>query len=151
MPEPIGLRNARAVCALALTLWIGAVVHFAVAITPAIFSGFPDRGGEIVETLFPGYFQFGLVTAGLALLAALWGWLAAGWLRTQRESWRVLWALLTLALVAANAYALRPTVHAASAGEFGFWHGLSMAANAVAAVTALAGAAVSFSSSRVVR
>jgi hypothetical protein len=54
---------------LILALWVGGIAVFTFIITPAIFRSFDrDQAGEIVGKLFPGYFQYNLVIAALALI-----------------------------------------------------------------------------------
>ncbi|MGC2062883.1 MAG: DUF4149 domain-containing protein [Thermodesulfovibrionales bacterium] len=57
---------------LILGLWTGGVFIFTFVVTPAIFKTYSrDKAGDIVGTLFPPYFIFTIVIAGLALLLLL--------------------------------------------------------------------------------
>lgn len=54
---------------LILGLWTGGVFIFTFVVTPVIFRTYGrDQAGDIVGTLFPPYFMFTIVIAGLALL-----------------------------------------------------------------------------------
>lgn len=54
---------------LCLSLWIGGMVLFTFIVTPAIFRSYDrDQAGQIVGTLFDGYFLYLLVLSGLALV-----------------------------------------------------------------------------------
>ena len=53
---------------LILALWAGGMVLFTFIVTPVIFHSFDrDQAGEIVGSLFPGYFLYLLVLSVLAL------------------------------------------------------------------------------------
>jgi uncharacterized membrane protein len=55
---------------LAVSLWVGGAALFTFILTPAIFRGYSrDEAGRIVGVLFPGYFRWGLVCGGVALLS----------------------------------------------------------------------------------
>lgn len=57
---------------LILGLWTGGVFIFTFVLTPVLFSTYGrDQAGDIVGTLFPPYFIFTIVIAGLALLLLL--------------------------------------------------------------------------------
>ena len=52
-----------------LSLWVGGMALFTFIVTPAIFRSYRrDLAGQIVGTLFDGYFVYILVLSGLALL-----------------------------------------------------------------------------------
>ncbi len=52
---------------LSLSLWVGGMSIFTFLVTPAIFRSFDrDRAGEIVGSLFPGYFFYTLVLSAVA-------------------------------------------------------------------------------------
>lgn len=58
------------VCRLAVALWVGGSALFTFLLTPAIFRNEKrDAAGRIVGYLFPGYFRWGLVCGGVALVA----------------------------------------------------------------------------------
>ncbi|MDA8098615.1 MAG: DUF4149 domain-containing protein [Nitrospiraceae bacterium] len=84
---------------LTLAFWTGGMSMFTFIVTPAIFRSYSrDRAGEIVGTLFPGYFLTLLVLSGLAILFFL---LKGGGF--QNASSRASLILLILAL-AMNCY-----------------------------------------------
>lgn len=57
---------------LAISFWIGGAAIFTLLLTPIIFkSQGRDAAGQIVGILFPGYFRWGLVCGGCALLCNL--------------------------------------------------------------------------------
>lgn len=57
---------------LAIACWVGGASLFTFVLTPAIFKAYGrDMAGEIVGTLFPGYFQWGLFCGVIALAAIL--------------------------------------------------------------------------------
>lgn len=134
----------RTLYGLVMACWLGAMAYFSAILTPTLLRAFPDRFGEIVAALFPGYFGLGEVLAGIAVLAA-----ASEWLLFRRSAartgvgWRVLVAALALAAVTYNAEILLPQAHAArGTADFHRLHGLSMTLNLVAAVLALIGAVI---------
>jgi len=54
---------------LVLALWVGGIAAFTFIVTPVIFRSFGrDLAGKVVGELFPGYFLYNLILAGLALL-----------------------------------------------------------------------------------
>ncbi|MHB8881067.1 MAG: DUF4149 domain-containing protein [Thermodesulfovibrionales bacterium] len=80
---------------LILGLWIGGVSVFTFIVTPAIFRTYGrDKAGEIVGTLFPPYFLFTIVIAGLALLLVL-----AAYPALTRTAFKVSVGLAALSLV----------------------------------------------------
>lgn len=55
---------------LAIACWIGGAALFTFVLTPIIFMSYDrDMAGGIVGTLFPGYFQWGVVCGAIALVA----------------------------------------------------------------------------------
>lgn len=57
---------------LGISLWTGGAALFTLLLTPIIFkTQSRDLAGQIVGVLFPGYFRWGLVCGGCALLANL--------------------------------------------------------------------------------
>ena len=55
---------------LAVAFWVGGVAIFTFVLTPLIFRSYGrDTAGQIVGTLFPGYFRWGLVCGSVALAA----------------------------------------------------------------------------------
>ena len=57
---------------LAVAFWVGGVAIFTFVLTPLIFRGYGrDTAGQIVGTLFPGYFRWGLVCGSVTLAALL--------------------------------------------------------------------------------
>ena len=86
---------------ISLALWTGGIALFTFIVTPAIFRAFDrDQAGEIVGTLFPGYFLYLLALSALAL--ALCFLLGAD--QTTR-SFRASLLLLVFAVII-NAYVL---------------------------------------------
>ncbi|HEY8450035.1 MAG TPA: DUF4149 domain-containing protein [Bacillota bacterium] len=148
MTTAAGPSWTRAACGVLLAAWLGAFVHYSLLVTPVLFERFPDRAGDLVAALFPGYFRFGIVLGGLAALLAGWHWLATGWSRQRADTWRLVWALVVVVALAANAYVVEPLVAAAGPETFGRLHGLSMLLNLVAGVAALAGSWVCFAPPR---
>lgn len=54
---------------VSLALWTGGMALFTFIVTPAIFRSFErDQAGEIVGSLFPGYFLYLLALSALALV-----------------------------------------------------------------------------------
>jgi putative copper export protein len=57
---------------LAIAFWVGGVAIFTFVLTPIIFrSNSRDTAGQIVGTLFPGYFRWGLACGTVALFSLL--------------------------------------------------------------------------------
>ncbi len=55
-----------------LSLWAGGICIFTFVVTPVIFKSYArDMAGQIVGTLFPGYFAYLLVLSVLALILLL--------------------------------------------------------------------------------
>lgn len=55
---------------LAVACWIGGASLFTFVLTPILFESYDrDTAGDIVGTLFPGYFQWGMVCGVIALAA----------------------------------------------------------------------------------
>lgn len=126
------------VCRLALALWTGGAALFTFMLTPAIFESYDrDQAGAIVGVLFPGYFMWGLVFGGVALLALILS-------RREKKALpaAILGVMLTVAVVQCfviepRAAALKkeipsfvttPPEHPARA-EFRKLHGISMGVN----------------------
>lgn len=131
---------------VALAWWTGMALYFGGSATPAIFARFPrPQAGQIVETLFPGYYRTAVATALVLLVVGLWR-LAAG--RT-RAGLALALIVVMLALGLVGAFVLQPRIHAlrlqaAQAGpdaplppEFGRLHGLSAAASGLSLLSAL--------------
>lgn len=146
--EPDGVRLGRIVCGFMLSAWCGAAVLYTLFITPALFERMGSQAGAAVAAIFPGYFQFGSIVCGIALLTALWAWLPAGSMRTRRDGWRMLWSLVAWGSVMVNVLVVYPLVQAADVASFGQLHGLSLALNGLSFVSALFGATLSFSPAR---
>ena len=63
---------ASAVYRLALSLWVGGIALFTFVVTPVIFRMHGrDAAGKIVGSIFPVYFRYCLVLAGLAVVARI--------------------------------------------------------------------------------
>lgn len=59
---------------LAISLWVGGNAIFTLLLTPILFrTESRDTAARIVGTLFPGYFRWGLVCGGVALICQLLG------------------------------------------------------------------------------
>ncbi len=57
---------------LAISFWIGGVAIFTFVLTPILFKAYDrDMAGQIVGTLFPAYFRWGLGCGAAGLLALL--------------------------------------------------------------------------------
>ena len=57
---------------LTLAFWVGGAALFTFVLTPTLFrTQSRDLAGTIVGVLFPGYFRWGLVCGGIALLCLL--------------------------------------------------------------------------------
>jgi hypothetical protein len=74
---------AQALYHIAISFWTGGATLFTLVLTPIIFkTQTRDLAGQIVGTLFPGYFRWGLACGVCALLARLFmkerGLLAVG-------------------------------------------------------------------------
>lgn len=140
-------RVLRTLYGVLMAVWVGAMAYFSALLTPTLMRVFPERFGEIVAALFPGYFRLGEILAGAAVLAAVAEWRAVGGAPERKGAlWRLLIAAVALGVVAYNREILLSQAHAAR-GTDAFWrlHGLSMALNVVAAVLALAGSVISYS------
>jgi uncharacterized membrane protein len=84
---------------LSLALWTGGMALFTFIVTPAIFRSYGrDMAGQIVGTLFPGYFAYNLAISAAALVLFF---LAAQGRATLL--YRLSLFLLTAAIIA-NAY-----------------------------------------------
>jgi len=63
-----------AIYRLALAFWVGGAALFTFVLTPTLFKGLDrDMAGNIVGLLFPGYFRWGLICGGIALVCLLLG------------------------------------------------------------------------------
>ncbi len=61
-----------AIYRLALAFWVGGAALFTFVLTPTLFKGLDrDMAGNIVGLLFPGYFRWGLICGGIALICLL--------------------------------------------------------------------------------
>jgi hypothetical protein len=57
---------------LSLSLWVGGTAIFTLMLTPIIFKSYSrDIAGQIVGTLFPSYFRWGLACGACALICRL--------------------------------------------------------------------------------
>lgn len=80
---------------LALALWVGGMAIYTFVMTPAVFRSFNrDMAGQIVGTLFPGYFEYTLTLSALAFILLI----VTAPLRTNQLS-RISFILAVLALV----------------------------------------------------
>lgn len=133
---------APAVYRLALALWVGGMSVFSFVVTPVIFrTQTRESAGRIVGAIFPFYFRFCLLSAGLALAArALAGMAFSG----ARQLAGTALIILSVAILAYHTYGLAPrmaavreAIHAREAvpeddtarREFARLHGVSMTLN----------------------
>ena len=59
-------------CRLAVAFWVGGVAIFTFVLTPIIFkTQSRDMAGQIVGTLFPAYFRWGLACGTIALVSVI--------------------------------------------------------------------------------
>ncbi|MEW6048819.1 MAG: DUF4149 domain-containing protein [Bacillota bacterium] len=132
---------------VALAWWTGTALYFGGSATPAIFARFPRaQAGQIVETIFPGYYRTAVVSALVLLAVGLWR-VAAG---RPRAGLALALIVVMLALGLVGAFVLQPRIHAlrmqaAQAGpdaplppQFGRLHGLSVVASGLSVLAALA-------------
>ena len=135
---------------MALATWTGASLYFSFVATPAIFGRFERPvAGDVVGTLFPGYYRLALVSA-TAMAAAAAARVTAG---RPAAALALMLAVAVLVANAVGALALQPRIHElrlqlrapgdhAPAPEvqqaFGRLHGLSMALNLLAFLAAVA-------------
>ena len=135
---------ASALYRLALSLWVGGIALFTFVVTPVIFrTQGRDAAGKIVGAVFPLYFRYGLLLAGIALLARIFAGEAFHGARQWAGTFLVVTALL---LTGYQAFGLTPRMERAkqsltSSGtapaddparkEFSRLHGISMVANLV--------------------
>ena len=132
---------------VALAWWTGTALYFGGSATPAIFARFPrPQAGQIVETIFPGYYRTAVATALVLLAVGLWR-VAAG---RPRAGVALALVVVMLAMGLLGAFVLQPRIHAlrvqaAQAGpdaplppEFGRLHGLSVVASGLSLLSALA-------------
>ena len=135
---------APALYRLALALWVGGMSVFSFVVTPVIFrTQTRESAGRIVGAIFPFYFRFCLLAAGLALAArALAGMAFSG----ARQLAGTALIVLSVAILAYHTYGLAPrmaavreSIHAREAvpgedparREFARLHGVSMTLNLV--------------------
>ncbi len=103
----------RAVYLLALAVWVGTLVFFSFAATPAIFTTLPrEEAARAVAALFPVYYVTGWVAGGLALAATL-GLAALTRAFGPLPRWRAAVLVLMLALSAYAGLVVLPEVRAA--------------------------------------
>jgi uncharacterized membrane protein len=135
---------AAAVYRMALSLWVGGIALFTFVVTPILFrTQGRDAAGKIVGAIFPTYFRYVMVLAGIALLARIFDGEAFHGGRQWAGTVLIVTALL---LTGYQAYGLAPrmerikqSVHSfetaapgdAARKEFGRLHGFSMVANLV--------------------
>lgn len=102
-----------ALCLLAVAVWLGTLVFFSFAATPAIFATLPrDEAARAVSALFPAYYATQWVAGALALAALLV--LAAAARRFGRaDAWRAGLLALMLALSLYAGLVVLPEVRAA--------------------------------------
>ena len=123
----------------ALGVWLGSIVFFSFVAAPTTFDVLGDDAGQVVNAIFPKYYDFGFGLGAVAFLAAV----VAGTL-TSFDA--VLVALLALVVVGAalDGYArwvLIPKMERAGDDAFAQYHRQSVVLNGVT-MLALAGAIV---------
>lgn len=123
----------------ALGVWLGSIVFFSFVAAPTTFDVLGDDAGQVVNAIFPKYYDFGFGLGAVAFLAAV----LAGTL-TSFDA--VLVALLALVVVGAalDGYArwvLIPKMERAGDDAFAQYHRQSVVLNGVT-MLALAGAIV---------
>ncbi|HEY8395134.1 MAG TPA: DUF4149 domain-containing protein, partial [Thermaerobacter sp.] len=90
-------RVLRTLYGVLMAVWVGAMAYFSALLTPTLMRVFPERFGEIVAALFPGYFRLGEILAGAAVLAAVAEWRAVGGAAERKGAlWRLLIAAVAL-------------------------------------------------------
>ncbi len=103
----------RAVYLLAVAVWVGTLVFFSFAATPAIFSTLPrDEAARAVAALFPAYYVTGWIAGGVALAATLALAARAGAFG-RAARWRAGLLVLMLALSLYAGLVVLPQVRAA--------------------------------------
>jgi hypothetical protein len=122
-----------------LGVWLGSIVFFSFVAAPTTFDVLGDDAGQVVNAIFPKYYDFGFGLGAVAFLAAV----VAGTL-TSFDA--VLVALLALVVVGAalDGYArwvLIPKMERAGDDAFAQYHRQSVVLNGVT-MLALAGAIV---------
>jgi hypothetical protein len=135
---------ASALYRLAMSLWVGGIALFTFVVTPVIFrTQGRDAAGKIVGAIFPLYFRYGLLFAGIALIARISAGEAFHGVRQWTGTILVVTALL---LTGYQAFGLAPRMERAKQSvtsyetappddparkEFSRLHGISMVANLV--------------------
>jgi hypothetical protein len=135
---------ASALYRLALSLWVGGIALFTFVVTPVIFrTQGRDAAGKIVGAIFPLYFRYGLLFAGIALIARIFAGEAFHGARQWAGTILIVTALL---LTGYQAFGLTPRMERAKQSvasfeavppddparkEFSRLHGISMVANLV--------------------
>ncbi|MEW6720516.1 MAG: DUF4149 domain-containing protein [Thermodesulfobacteriota bacterium] len=135
---------AAALYRLTLALWVGGIALFTFVVTPILFrTQGRDAAGKIVGTIFPHYFRYVLVLAGVVLLLRL---LSGEAFRGWRRVVGTLLAASAIFLAGYQAYSLLPRMEevkraavsfetaapdSASRKEFSRLHGISMVLNMI--------------------
>ncbi|HSB51377.1 MAG TPA: DUF4149 domain-containing protein, partial [Dissulfurispiraceae bacterium] len=92
---------------IVLALWIGGVAVFTFIVTPAVFKFFArDVAGQIVGTLFPGYFLYNLVLSILALPLLL----VSGMLEKSAQKWSVVLIIAAILINVSVTFVLHPEI-----------------------------------------
>ncbi len=98
------VRISNALCYLALSLWVGAMVFFTFIAAPALFAGLPrDQAARAVGAIFPKYYLIGYVAGTVILVASVLrarrpAYLAGYTVRRAPSRWPVLAAAVMLVL-----------------------------------------------------
>ena len=142
---------ASVVYRLALSLWVGGIALFTFIVTPVIFrTQGRDAAGKIVGAIFPSYFRYGMVLAGVTLLARI---VAGGAFHGVRQWAGTALIVIALLLTGYQAFWLTPQMERVkrsvasfetisandpSRKEFRRLHGISMVVNLVVLLEGIA-------------
>ena len=99
--------------ALLLTVWLGGMIFFSLAVAPTVFAVLPTRelAGQVVSSLIGKLELIGLVCGPLLLLLQLFAWPKRGAEAKSRVLRVILLVLMTL-LVAASRFWVSAKMHA---------------------------------------
>lgn len=139
--------SLRVIHLIALSLWVGAVVFFSFIVAPGVFGALPTQeAGRVIGTIFPRYYQFGIVAGLLTVATALaLQWLNNGDWRLSIGLTSVMLALTLYAgiVVQPRAAELRPmrydpATEATAKPEFDRLHRLAVILNSIVLFAGLA-------------
>ena len=90
-------------CRLAIACWIGGAALFTFVLTPTIFKSYNrDLAGEIVGSLFPGYFKWGLVCGAIAFVTLMFS------STIKHKTVAAILIAIMLAITAVQAFVIEP-------------------------------------------